>query len=87
VNIREDRTDLLEPGTDHYNIEKKHKIHEEVIAKILETCPRRDVWVRTAPTTRAADGKLRTAAGTPATIPARNSTMTAGGKNGLTAGR
>jgi hypothetical protein len=27
VDVRKDRTDLLEPGTDHFNIEKKAKIH------------------------------------------------------------
>jgi len=25
VDVRKDRTDLLEPGTDHFNIEKKGK--------------------------------------------------------------
>lgn len=42
VDIRTDRTDLLEPGTDHFNIEKKQSIHEEVIAQVLRVCPPRN---------------------------------------------
>lgn len=45
INIRKDRTDLLEPGTDHFNIEKKKAIHEEVMRQILATCPPRQQWV------------------------------------------
>jgi len=45
INIRTDRTDLLEPGTDHFNIEKKKTIHQELIKQILATCPPRDQWV------------------------------------------
>lgn len=45
VNIREDRTDLLEPGTDHFNIEKKAKIHSEVLKQVLTACPPRATWV------------------------------------------
>jgi hypothetical protein len=50
VNIRKDRTDLLEPDTDHYNIEKNLKIHKEVITQILEVCPPREKWVQMHPT-------------------------------------
>jgi len=45
VNIRKDRTDLLEPGTDHFNIEKKEAIHKEVLVQVLATCPPRDQWI------------------------------------------
>jgi pimeloyl-ACP methyl ester carboxylesterase len=44
VNIRADRTDLLEPGTDHFNIEKNELIHAEVVRKVHEFCPPRDLW-------------------------------------------
>jgi hypothetical protein len=44
VNIRTDRTDLLEPGTDHFNIEKNERIHAEIVAKVKEFCPPREVW-------------------------------------------
>jgi len=44
INIRTDRTDLLEPGTDHFNIEKKSKIQSEVIARVLEVCIERPAW-------------------------------------------
>ncbi len=50
VNIRKDRTDLLEPDTDHYNIEKNLKIHKEVIEQILKVCPPREKWVQMHPT-------------------------------------
>lgn len=46
-NIRVDRTDLLEPGTDHFNIEKKAKVHAEVVKHVLASCPTRDQWTMT----------------------------------------
>jgi hypothetical protein len=46
VDIRKDRTDLLEPGTDHFNIEKKSKVHQEVLKQVLATCPPREQWAR-----------------------------------------
>jgi len=50
-NIRVDRTDLYEPGLDHFNIEKKKKVHQEIIKHVLTTCPPRNEWaMRTAPT-------------------------------------
>lgn len=44
LNIRTDRTDLLEPGLDHFNIEKKQKIHDDVLARLKEVCVPRAVW-------------------------------------------
>ena len=44
VNIRSDRRDLLEPKTDHFNIEKNTRIHAEVVKKVHEFCPPRQVW-------------------------------------------
>jgi len=73
VNIRKDRTDLLEPGTDHFNIEKKAKIHGEVIAKVLGTCPPRQSWA-------AAHGQslpALTMNAVPTTRPARTASPTA----------
>jgi pimeloyl-ACP methyl ester carboxylesterase len=46
LDVRKDRTDLLEPGTDHFNIEKKAKIHAEVVRRVLATCPPREQWAR-----------------------------------------
>jgi hypothetical protein len=43
-NIRTDRTDLLEPGVDHFNIEKKRKIQDEVLRLVAITCPPRSAW-------------------------------------------
>jgi pimeloyl-ACP methyl ester carboxylesterase len=40
-NVRVDRTDLLEPDTDHGNIEKNVKIHAEIVKDVLELCPPR----------------------------------------------
>jgi hypothetical protein len=53
INIRGDRTDLLEPDTDHYNIEKNEKIHKEVIEQILKVCPPRQEWVTSHPSFKA----------------------------------
>jgi hypothetical protein len=44
-DIRKNRTDLLEPGTDHFNIEKKGKVHMEVLRQILAVCPPRGKWM------------------------------------------
>ncbi len=49
VNIRGERTDLLEPDTDHYNIEKNVKIHAEVLKQLAKICPSREQWVRSHP--------------------------------------
>src|SRR5882757_9160975 len=46
LDVRTNRTDLLEPGTDHFNIEKKAKIHQEVLKQVLETCPPRQAWTQ-----------------------------------------
>lgn len=40
-DVRRNRTDLLEPGINHFNIEKKRKIHEEVLRQVLASCPPR----------------------------------------------
>jgi pimeloyl-ACP methyl ester carboxylesterase len=44
VNIRKDRRDLLESGTDHFNIEKNVRIHEEVVRQLQAVCPPRYAW-------------------------------------------
>jgi pimeloyl-ACP methyl ester carboxylesterase len=44
-NIRTDRTDLLEKNLDHFNIEKKQKIHDDVIAQVLNVCQPRSQWL------------------------------------------
>lgn len=49
LNIRVDRTDLLEPDTDHYNIEKNVKVHAEVMKPLLKVCVDRPSWVRAHP--------------------------------------
>ncbi len=47
ANIRVDRPDLLDPDVNHFNIEKKQKIHDEVIRLLLATCPTREEWTQT----------------------------------------
>jgi pimeloyl-ACP methyl ester carboxylesterase len=44
VNIRVDRTDLCDDDVNHFNIEKKDKIHAETIKQILAVCPPRPQW-------------------------------------------
>jgi pimeloyl-ACP methyl ester carboxylesterase len=46
TNIRETRRDLLDDDLNHFNIEKKPKIHAEVIRQIERICVRRAEWVR-----------------------------------------
>lgn len=50
MNIRKDRTDLLDKNLDHFNIEKKEKIHADVLAQVLKACPPRSVWAAAHPT-------------------------------------
>jgi hypothetical protein len=53
-DIRKEHTELLEPGTDHFNVEKKGKIHDKVIEQVIGACPTRDDWtaMQRGPTTR-----------------------------------
>jgi pimeloyl-ACP methyl ester carboxylesterase len=44
MDIRKDRTDLLESGLDHFNIEKKPKIQQDVIAQVMKVCEPRPMW-------------------------------------------
>ncbi len=50
-DVRTDRKDLLEPGVNHFNIEKGEKIHAEVVKQIKQVCVTRPVWAmrRTSP--------------------------------------
>jgi pimeloyl-ACP methyl ester carboxylesterase len=41
IDLRRDRTDLLESKTNHFNIEKNEKLHAAIIEEVLATCPRR----------------------------------------------
>ena len=43
-NIRTDRTDLLKPGLNHFNIEKQPKVHAEVEKLVMQTCLTRTQW-------------------------------------------
>ena len=45
LNIRKDRKDLLDSGLDHFNIEKKEKVHQDVIAQVLNVCQPRTQWL------------------------------------------
>jgi hypothetical protein len=54
VNIRAERRDLLEDNTDHFNIEKNVKIHDEVVKKVKEVCLPRSVWLAQKQTTYSA---------------------------------
>lgn len=47
MNIRSDRKELIEPGLDHFNIEKKKKIQDDVIKQIMTVCLPREIWTNT----------------------------------------
>ncbi len=64
LNIRTDRTDLLDPSLDHFNIEKKDKIHADVIAQVLKVCEPRAAWAARfapVPTVVASAGESKAA--------------------------
>lgn len=44
ANIRTDRPDLLYDNLNHFNIDKKPRIHDDVIHQVLQTCPPRPQW-------------------------------------------
>lgn len=44
-NIRKDRKDLLDSNLDHFNIEKKDKIHSDVITQVMSVCQPRSQWL------------------------------------------
>jgi hypothetical protein len=73
MNIRTDRTDLLEDGLDHFNIEKKEKVHADVIAQVMKACPPRSVW-----TANQAPRQLIASAGTATGGTATGGTATGG---------
>ena len=43
-DLRKDRTDLLEPGTNHINIDKNPLLHQQVVQQVLDVCVPRPVW-------------------------------------------
>jgi len=45
VDLRKDRTDLLEEHTNHINIDKNVKLHQVVVNDVLEICPMRNIWL------------------------------------------
>ena len=74
-NIRTDRTDLLEPGLNHFNIEKQPKVHAEVVKVITQVCVPRQQWALThapagpAPTATSAVTLRTNPAANPSTRP------------------
>ncbi len=44
MNIRGERKDLLDADLNHFNIEKKPKIHAEIIKQIKDVCVTRQAW-------------------------------------------
>jgi len=45
VDIKKDRRDLLEDGTDHFKIEKKSRIHNAIMEEVLTHCLDREDWL------------------------------------------
>jgi hypothetical protein len=45
VDVRKNGRELLEPGTNHINIDKNAKVHKSIMEQVLATCPPREVWV------------------------------------------
>jgi hypothetical protein len=72
-DIRKERTELLEEGTDHFNIEKKGRIHDEVVRHVLEACAPRQQW---AARTRDAAAPVAAPVAAPAFAPSAASGAT-----------
>jgi hypothetical protein len=72
IDLRKDRKDLLEPDTNHINIDKNMKLHKVLVDHVLEVCPTRAVWAAqhggampaTQPTYGARANPVRNAADT-----------------------
>ncbi|HEY0009730.1 MAG TPA: hypothetical protein VGB55_13460 [Tepidisphaeraceae bacterium] len=47
-DIRVNRTELLGDGVNHFNIEKKPKIHGEIIKQVLAVCVTKQAWAAKA---------------------------------------
>lgn len=45
MNVRGEYKQLLEWDTNHVNIDKNSKIHDDIIARVLQVCPTREQWV------------------------------------------
>jgi pimeloyl-ACP methyl ester carboxylesterase len=57
-NLRGDRKDLLNADTNHINIDKNPKVHDDVVARVLLACPPKDAWTargKRLPATAAAE--------------------------------
>lgn len=59
VNVR-DRTELLESGTNHINIDKNARVHQVILQSVLEACPPRQTWLasRGLPPAQQASGTV-----------------------------
>jgi len=64
-NIRTDRTDLLEPGLNQFNIEEQPKVHAEIEKLVKQVCMTRPQWAMTHP----AGAPMSVAAAKPAPQP------------------
>jgi hypothetical protein len=72
VNLRADRPELIEGGVDHFNIEKKPRIHDEVVAQVLKVCQPRPEWLAMRATRRGESFALASPEAMPAGISIRN---------------
>jgi len=44
IDLRKERSDLLEPGTNHINIDKNMKLHAVLVKHVEEVCLPRQTW-------------------------------------------
>ncbi len=45
TDLRKERTDLLQPGTNHINIDKNELLQAVIVKQVVEACPTRQAWV------------------------------------------
>lgn len=74
LDIRKDRTDLLYDDLNHFNIEKKEKVHGEIIKQIKQVCMTRQEWAARKVPQPMPTAIARTAMAAPAVTPATRPT-------------
>ncbi|HVT88647.1 MAG TPA: hypothetical protein VHD56_07345 [Tepidisphaeraceae bacterium] len=64
IDVRKNGKELLEPGTNHINIDKNPLVHAVVIKEVLDVCPPRPAWVAVHRTTGSPSAQAQQASQT-----------------------
>ena len=64
VDIRRDRPELMDSGTNHFTIDKNEKVQDAVVEQVLTICPPREAWTAARQEAPPGDAQAR-ATGSP----------------------